>query len=137
MPSPGDDLRDARRWLKYARANLFHADLGRAGGALIEYLCFDAQQAVEKALKAVLIMRGAGVPRTHNIENLLAALQNDGVQPPDPIKDAEVLSAFAVQARYPAFDESLDDDDLERALSLARAVVEWAAEIIESSPPSE
>lgn len=83
MPRPGDDLRDAMRWLKYARANVFQADVGRAGGVLIEYLCFEAQQAVEKALKAVLIVRGAGVPRTHNIEILLAALQNEGVEPPD------------------------------------------------------
>ncbi len=100
MPSPGDDLRDAGRWLSYARANLLHAEAGRAAGVIIEYLCFDAQQAAEKALKAVLIVRGADVPRTHDIDSLLAALRRAGVAPPDPVNDAERLTSFAVQARY-------------------------------------
>lgn len=137
MPSPGDDLHDAGRWMSYARANLLHAEAGRAAGVVIEYLCFDAQQAAEKALKAVLIVRRADVPRTHDIERLLAGLRQVGVVVPDPVSEAERLTAFAVQARYPASDDPLDDSDLTNALSLARAVVDWAAQIIEASPPAE
>jgi hypothetical protein len=33
--------------------------------------------------------------------------------------------------------EALDEDDLEQVLSLARAVVDWAAKIIETRPPTE
>jgi len=43
-------------WLKRARSNLERAKLGKVSqGILYEDLCFDAQQAVEKSLKAILI----------------------------------------------------------------------------------
>jgi HEPN domain-containing protein len=48
---------DPREWLNRARSNL-----ARAGdpvpGVYLEDLCFDAQQAAEKAIKAVIIARG-------------------------------------------------------------------------------
>ncbi len=137
MPSPADDPRDARRWLVYARANLLHAEAGHAGGVLLEYLCFDAQQAAEKALKAVLIVRNIDVPRTHDIKELLTLLVEAGGEAPERLKEAVALTSFAVQARYPGWGESLDDDDFAKALALARGVVDWAAQIIEASLPPE
>jgi hypothetical protein len=47
------------------------------------------------------------------------------------------LTSFAVQARYPSWGDEFDNDDLTNALSLARAVVDWAAQVIEASPPPE
>jgi len=42
-------------WLKSARSNLERAKMGKVSqGILYEDLCFDAQQAVEKSLKAIL-----------------------------------------------------------------------------------
>jgi HEPN domain-containing protein len=38
---------------------------------LIEALCFHAQQAVEKAIKAVLVHFNLSVARTHSIERLI------------------------------------------------------------------
>ena len=38
---------------------------------LFEDLCFDAQQAAEKALKAVLISGGRRFPKTHDLTELL------------------------------------------------------------------
>ena len=96
MPSPADDLCDARRWLVYARANLRHAEVGHARGVLLEYLCFDAHQAAEKALKAVLIVRNIDVPRTHDIKELLTLLVEAGGGTPDRRKDAVALTSFAV-----------------------------------------
>ncbi len=41
-------------WLKRARSNLERAKIGKVSpGILYEDLCFDAQQAVEKSLKAI------------------------------------------------------------------------------------
>lgn len=137
MPSPGDDLRDARRWLVYARANLLHAEAGHAAGVLVEYLCFDAQQAAEKALKGALILLRIDFPRTHDIKELLTRLIDSGGHVPDGLKDAVALTSFAVQARYPDWGESLNDDDFAEALALARAVVDWAAQIIEASRSPE
>jgi hypothetical protein len=46
---------------------------------LLEGLCFHAQQAAEKSIKAVLIDRGVSFPRTHNIRTLLELIP-PGVQ---------------------------------------------------------
>ena len=43
-------------WLKRARSNLERAKMGKVTQEILyEDLCFDAQQAVEKSLKAILI----------------------------------------------------------------------------------
>ena len=42
-------------WLQRAKSNLIRAQQPRLEGVCWEDLCFDAQQAVEKALKALLI----------------------------------------------------------------------------------
>ncbi len=43
---------DPREWLNRARSNLVRAK-NRIPGAYLEDLCFDAQQAAEKAIKGV------------------------------------------------------------------------------------
>jgi HEPN domain-containing protein len=48
---------------------------------LLEGLCFHAQQAAEKALKAVLIAKGIPPPKTHNIRILLDLLPQDVILP--------------------------------------------------------
>ena len=47
---------DPREWLNRARSNLALANMHGAG-VYLEDLCFNAQQAVEKAIKALLIQR--------------------------------------------------------------------------------
>ena len=54
---------DPRAWLRYARSDLALAR-SEAPEIYLEHLCFHAQQAVEKALKAVLIERGVRFPYT-------------------------------------------------------------------------
>lgn len=52
---------DPREWLNRARSNLLHAK-GLQSGIYFEDLCFDAQQAAEKAIKAVMLWRGVAFP---------------------------------------------------------------------------
>jgi len=47
------DPTDPRVWLARAHSNLKLATLGYQQGVFLEDLCFEAQQAAEKALKAV------------------------------------------------------------------------------------
>jgi len=49
-------------WLHRARSDLNLARLSRPEGVLLEDLCFHAQQAAEKALKAVLVANSVAVP---------------------------------------------------------------------------
>ena len=55
-------------WLKRARSNLERAKMGKVTqGILYEDLCFDAQQAVEKSSKAILVKLNQPSPKTHSI----------------------------------------------------------------------
>jgi hypothetical protein len=57
---------DPREWLNGARSNLVRAE-HMLPGTYLEDLCFDAQQAAEKAVKAVFIHRGIDFPYVHTI----------------------------------------------------------------------
>ena len=67
---------------------------------LPESICFHAQQAVEKYLKAFLVSKDIDPPRTHNIGILLneCGKVNSGFLAFD---DAAALTEYAVEARYP------------------------------------
>ena len=61
---------DPREWLNRAKGNLAKAKVPVPGG-YFEDLCFDAQQASEKAIKALLIAHRIDFPYTHDLSNLL------------------------------------------------------------------
>ncbi len=59
---------DPREWLRRARSNLSQAKGGIGlPEVYLEDLCFQAQQAAEKALKGVLIALGIHFPHTHDL----------------------------------------------------------------------
>jgi HEPN domain-containing protein len=63
---------DPREWLNRARSNLIRAASCRGlVGVYLEDACFDAQQAAEKAIKAVLLSRSVEFPWTHDLGQLL------------------------------------------------------------------
>jgi HEPN domain-containing protein len=91
---------DPREWLNRAKSNL--AGAGQATpGVYLEDLCFDAQQAAEKAIKAVFIHYGLHFPYVHDLRRLLQLLNQGGVKVPKYAWRAEVLTPFAFEARYP------------------------------------
>lgn len=61
---------------------------------------FHAQQAVEKALKAVCTLRNIEVRRTHDLAALAQALVVDGVTLPISVDEFRTLNPFAVEYRY-------------------------------------
>ncbi len=64
---------DPREWLNRARSNLVRAK-NRIPGAYLEDLCFDAQQAAEKAIKAVMIACDIAFPYVHDLDQLLTVI---------------------------------------------------------------
>ena len=66
------DPTDPHSWLARAKSNLKRAEIGRKDPDIfIEDLCFDAQQAVEKALKAVCIYLNQPFPKPHSLVFLI------------------------------------------------------------------
>ena len=66
---------DPREWLNRARSNLVRAK-NRIPGAYLEDLCFDAQQAAEKAIKGVMIAGDITFPYVHDLDQLLTVLES-------------------------------------------------------------
>lgn len=118
---------DPREWLSRAASNLARARTGAKNKAIyLEDLCFDAQQAAEKAIKAVFIERDLPFPYTHDLARLLTLLERAGEPIPVRIRKAERLTRFAVEARYPGIGGPVTRAEYDRVVRLADAVVGWA-----------
>lgn len=98
----------------------------------LEDLCFNVQQAVEKALKALLINYNVEFPYTHNITELLTLLQDTGQSLPDFVRTSARLTRFAVTLRYPRIFRPIKQEEYEQALAIAERVVRWVAGLISS-----
>jgi len=107
-------------WLRYAHSDLELAKSTPSPRVLLEGLCFHAQQAAEKALKAVLLSLGVAISRTHNIGALLDLLPSD-TELPIEIDEATILTDYAVLSRYPGTMEEVTDAEYQEALRLASA----------------
>ncbi len=116
---------DPREWLNRARSNLSKA-ANRSPGVYLEDLCFDAQQAAEKAIKAVLLARGIDFPYVHDLGLLLTLLEDAGETEPETIRQAERLNPYATTTRYPAIAEPVSEKEYADALEIAETVVRWA-----------
>jgi len=55
-------------------------------------LCFNAQQAAEKALKAVCLAQGMDIPKTHSLIHLMDILESCGLEIPKNVRDADILT---------------------------------------------
>jgi len=130
--SPDRDPSHPRSWLRRARSNLARARcLAGQPEVLYEDLCFDAQQAAEKALKAVLVHRRAALRKTHALAELLTLVGKVGVNVPPEIEEAALLTPYAVEARYPGLWEEVTAADHEEAVRVAERVVRWAEVLVE------
>ena len=123
---------DPREWLNHARSNLIQAGGGgQLPGVYLEDLCFNAQQAAEKAIKAVLIALEVRFPYAHDLSELLRLVEQSGQALPEHIRQAARLSDYAVEARYPGFAEPVSQEEYEEAVSIAVSVLHWAQEIVQ------
>lgn len=85
-------------------------------------ICTLAQQAGEKALKALLIAEQTRPPATHNLIHLRSLLRC----PIDVVDDAALglLSDWSVKSRYPGDWLEPAADDAAASLAIARRIVE-------------
>lgn len=131
MPKDRPPPDDPRAWIDRARSNLIrskstHPDVYR------EDLCFDAQQAAEKALKALCIQRDVDFPYVHDLAQLITLLQEDGCSIPSQVQEAGRLTRYAVFTRYPGFSDPVTEEEHERAVAIAERVVEWVENHLEA-----
>ena len=114
---------DPREWLNRARSSLAIAR-NRVPDAYLEDLCFDAQQAAEKAIKALMIRRGIDFPHVHDLARLLSMIEERGETIPAPVRQAGKLTRFASITRYPS-DLAVTERHYAEAVNTAATVLRW------------
>ena len=120
---------DPREWINRARSDLTQAK-NEVPGVYLENLCFNAQQAAEKSIKAVMIVRNIEFPYVHDLDRLLSLLEDAGEVIPAPISQACKLTKYATTTRYPGNVEPVSEQEYAEAIEVAEAVVRWAEERI-------
>jgi len=116
-------------WLRHAKSDLALAKINAPADVLPDELCFHAQQAAEKAIKAILVQHHIPIIKTHNI-GVLIELLPDTVPFPEKLLGASVLTDYAVSGRYPGDVEPVSSDEYKDAIKLAGSVVSWAESIV-------
>lgn len=91
-------------WLKKADSDLKNAKLVFAAddeSPPYDTICFHCQQAVEKYLKAFLVYHDISFPYSHNLSDLAAACIQVDKSFASIQREAETLTPYAVEIRYP------------------------------------
>jgi HEPN domain-containing protein len=118
-------LEEAWRALQLADRDItaFHI-LSQEPEAHLSIVCFHAQQAVEKSLKAVLFSRRIEFRRIHDLTELTQLLRKHGIETPVADDLLARLNPFAVTFRYDDMDiELLTPED---AATWVRDIRRWA-----------
>ena len=124
-------------WLRQATSDLAVAELTAAQGYHAQ-ACYNAGQAAEKALKALLLASGATPPYSHSLPRLVEMLGLNGLDAA-PLKDLRLkqLSRMASESRYPLAEEApmdlFDVHDSTPALATAGAVIAFVTQAL--NPP--
>lgn len=109
-------------WLRKAKADLETAERESQVRLAPNYdaVCFHCQQAVEKALKALMISVGERPPKTHDLVMLLTQV-SEQIPLMAKYRDAcAEMSFYAVEFRYPG--EEATEDIAVSAMENARGI---------------
>jgi HEPN domain-containing protein len=124
-------------WLAQAERDLQHAGKD-AVDRYCEHACFGAQQAAEKAVKAVYLSRKAE-GWGHRVGLLLEELKTVGIESPASlVDDAKLLDQYYVPARYPNGFESgspkdfFTEEQARDAVRRATNIILWCADLCRS-----
>lgn len=129
-----DNRYSFEEWINRAESNYLIGtafDINNLPGKMyIDDLCFELQQSVEKAIKAILVKYGINFDKTHDISKLLKLVQNRTTIPipPDIVKAAR-LTPHAIESRYPNWN-NITNGEYNEALKIAKDTLEWAKSVV-------
>jgi HEPN domain-containing protein len=129
---------EANEWLSYAEENLRLATLALDSG-LFNPCIQNAQQATEKALKAIGFARRLPLNKTHSIHELRDDLVATGLDSALTDDECDLLDSVYLPSKYPlgsALPRFVPDEAITRqCLNIAERVVAAAEKLVE--PPQE
>ena len=112
----------AAEWVEKAEADVRTArrELRARVEPNFDAVCFHAQQAAEKYLKAACVEADVEFPRTHDVGALLAILAPSRLALVGLEVASDLLASCAVEVRYPG--RSSDREDARETLKAAEAI---------------
>jgi len=121
---------ETAEWIAKAEADLATA---RREATVTEFpnydaVCFHSQQCAEKYLKAILVEHAAKISRIHDLEILVNTVMVHSPSIYAVLKFARILSAMAVEVRYPGM--NADEDDADEALHSADEIRDASRSIL-------
>ena len=119
-------------WIERAKSSLELAQSKIIRHIHYEDLCFQLQQAAEKALKGLLIYYGVEPEFTHNVEILLKEIKKL-TDIPENIKETVQLTNYAVQTRYPGEYDEITKEEYEKSIIIAEECLSWVENKIKES----
>jgi HEPN domain-containing protein len=115
---------DWQIWLARAKSSLAISKIKNDEAIFYEDLCFQAQQAVEKALKGLLIFYNVDPEKTHNLVSLIKELSKY-CELPEEVHETVILNDYAVQTRYPGDFTPIEEEEYIAAVRIAEKCLEW------------
>ncbi len=121
------DAEEASRWLAFARGDIETAQAFLGSTAVPNRnTAYMAQQAAEKAIKAVILLDNLAFEMTHDLAAIQAQAPSDFSNPASTL-DLAWLADIETLARYPDEGDTVTSDDAERAVGIANAILMAAA----------
>ena len=125
-------LPEARGLMEFAAADLKAAQAERRA-SLYLHACIQAQQAAEKALKAVLSAYNRRIPRTHDLEALLE-LMKDMTGGRSFSEEADALNQYGSAARYDVEQlREVSAAEADGAIGMAQTLLQWAQSYLDEN----
>jgi HEPN domain-containing protein len=129
---------ETRMWLVYAQENLASA-LVLLESCLFNPCLQNAQQAVEKSLKAYLVEQGQKIRKTHSINELIALLAALDCDVGIDEEACDLLDTIYLPSKYPLGsilpDFSPDHELCQQCLVIAQKVVDKVNTLVNFLPP--
>ncbi len=117
------------KWIKKAENDLLTAERELSfEDPITQTICFHCQQAAEKYLKAFLVHHQIYFTRTHKIMELLELCATVDSSFRDDLQDADNLTDYAVEIRYPDVWLEPEIADAKEAFDTAGKVKEFVLE---------
>jgi HEPN domain-containing protein len=125
MTEPMASADDPKAWLAKSRGDILCIENNLAAAKVPwEAVAFHAQQAVEKALKGILVSRRADLPHTHDLGYLLDCCRAAGLQMTHLQEECDRLTPYAVGLRYPGAGPDIEEAEARKAAASAGRIVD-------------
>lgn len=123
MPDPEALCEAAAEWLQWADADARVAAQLELSESFTPIVAYHAQQAVEKALKAICLYVQAPFVKTHDLATLLALVAPSSPEFAARWRHVSALTEFNTAGRYPSPGQGITDTEADSARKLAAEFV--------------